>query len=226
MRKVIVGRRAPLASLFAKRSPYWANGVSRTEILTPERAPAQEIQVNGDSMPSNLAHRIYHQVIQFLLIAIYLFVVFAVLAVHEEVVAAKNGIAYHFYGFAIINALILGKVMLVAEDLHFANWFKNSPLVYPILLKSVAFTILFLIFDIVEEVVVGLFKGKTIAESFPNIGGGGARGMFFMFIIISILLIPFFAFREIGQVIGERELHSLIFTRKRSQFAGATASER
>jgi len=32
-----------------------------------------------------------------------------VLAVHEEVVAAKNGIAFHFYGFAIINALILGK---------------------------------------------------------------------------------------------------------------------
>jgi len=42
-----------------------------------------------------------------------------------------------------------------------------------------------------------------------------------MLIIISILLIPFFAFREIGQVIGERELHSLIFTRKRSLFAGA-----
>jgi hypothetical protein len=60
-------------------------------------------------MPSNLAHRIYHQVIQFLLIAIYLFVVFGVLAVHEEVVTAKNGIAFHFYGFALINALIPGK---------------------------------------------------------------------------------------------------------------------
>jgi hypothetical protein len=148
------------------------------------------------------------------------------LAVHEEVVAAKNHLTYHFYGFAIINALILGKVMLVAEDLHFANWFKTSPLVYPILFKSVAFTILFLVFDIVEEVVVGLFKGKSFAESFPDIGGGSARGIFFMIIVISILLIPFFAFREIGQVIGERELHSLIFTRKRLQFAGGTASER
>jgi hypothetical protein len=83
-----------------------------------------------------------------------------------------------------------------------------------------------LVFDIVEEVVVGIFKGKTIVESFPHIGGGGPRGIFFMVVIISILLIPFFAFREIGQVIGERELHSLIFTRKRSQLAGATAGER
>ena len=94
--------------------------------LDTKSAPAQEIQVNGDSMLSNLAHRVYRQVIQFLLIAIYLFVVFAVLAIHEEVVAAKNGIAYHFYGFAAINAIILGKVMLVAEDLNFANrFFRN-----------------------------------------------------------------------------------------------------
>jgi hypothetical protein len=164
-------------------------------------------------------------VIQFLLIAFYLFVVFGVLALHEEVVAAKNGIAYHFYGFAVINAIILGKVMLVAEDLNFGNQlFKNNPLVYPIVFKSIVFTLLFFVFDIVEELLVGVFKGKTIAESFPNIGGGSPRGIFSMIVVITVLLIPFFAYREIGQVIGQRELRSLIFTRKRSQFAGATAS--
>ena len=100
-------------------------------------------------MPSNLAHRIYHQVIQFLLIAVYLSIVFGVLVLHEAVVAAKNGIEYHFYGFAVINAIILGKVMLVAEDLNLGDrffrdlFFRNSPLVYAIVFKSVAFTILF-----------------------------------------------------------------------------------
>ena len=176
-------------------------------------------------MTSNLAHRIYYQVTQFLLIAVYLFVVFLILALHESVVAAKNHLEYHFYGFAIINALVLGKVMLVAEDLHFANWFRNRPLIYPILFKSVAFTILFLVFDIAEELLVGVLKGKTIAENFPNIGGGSPIGILFMTVIIAILLIPFFAFREIGQVIGERELHSLIFTQARSQFAGPMPSQ-
>ena len=59
-------------------------------------------------------HRVYHQVIQFLLIAIYLFVVFGVLAVHEEVVAAKNHLAYHFYGFAIkaLSLCVRGRKML------------------------------------------------------------------------------------------------------------------
>ena len=183
-------------------------------------------------MPSNLAHRIYHQVIQFLLIAVYLSIVFGVLVLHEAVVAAKNGIEYHFYGFAVINAIILGKVMLVAEDLNLGDrffrdlFFRNSPLVYAIVFKSVAFTILFFVFDIVEEVLVGVLKGKTVAESFPNIGGGTPRGIFFMIVVITVLLSPFFAYREIGKLIGQRELHSLMFTRKRSQFAGATPSER
>jgi fumarate reductase subunit C len=159
-----------------------------------------------------LKKRLFDEVINFLAIVSYLFVMFGVFALHESVVSAKNHIDFHFYGFAIINALILGKVMLVAEDLHFANWFKDRPLIYPILCKAVAFSILFLVFDVVEEVIVGLFKGKTIGESIPSIGGGTLSGVFFVGIILAVALIPFFAFREVGRVIGERALHSLMFT--------------
>jgi hypothetical protein len=158
-----------------------------------------------------LKQRVLDEVIKFLAIAFYLWVMFGVFALHEAVVSEKDHINYHFYGFAIINALILGKVMLVAEDLHFANWFKDKPLMYPILCKAVAFSILFLVFDVVEEVLVGVFKGKTIG-SIPSVGGGSLSGVFFVGVILAIALIPFFAFREIGRAIGERELHALLFT--------------
>src|SRR5207237_9546746 len=123
----------------------------------------------------NLKHRLVDEVIKFLAIAFYLWVVFGVFALHESVVSAKDHINYHFYGFALVNALILGKVMLIAEDLHFADRFKDKPLIYPILCKAIAFSILFLVFDVVEEVVVGIFKGRTIGESIPSIGGGAAE---------------------------------------------------
>ena len=54
-------------------------------------------------------HAIYREVMSFLGIAVYLYLLLGVLALHESVVSAKNGIEYHFYGFAIINALILGR---------------------------------------------------------------------------------------------------------------------
>ena len=107
---------------------------------------------------------IYHQFTSFLGSAVYLFLLFGILALHEAVVSAKNGIEYHFYGFAIINALVLGKVILVADDFDFAEWFKERVPIYSILAKAAAFTILLLIFDIVEEVVVGRGSARRAAE--------------------------------------------------------------
>ena len=77
-----------------------------------------------------LKQRILDEVVKFLGIAFYLWVMFGVFALHESVVSAKDHINYHFYGFALVNALVLGKVMLVAEDLHFADRFKDRPLIY------------------------------------------------------------------------------------------------
>jgi hypothetical protein len=160
----------------------------------------------------DLKQRILDEARKFLTICLYLWVMFGIFALHESVVSAKDHINYHFYGFALVNALVLGKVMLIAEDLHFADWFKDRPLIYPILCKAVAFSMLFLGFDVVEEVFVGVFRGKTIDQSIPSIGGGSLSGVIFVGIILSVALIPCFAFREMSRVIGERELHSLIFT--------------
>jgi hypothetical protein len=45
------------------------------------------------------------------------------------------------HGVALFNALALGKVMLVAREFHFADTFKEKPLIYPTLFKSAAFAI-------------------------------------------------------------------------------------
>ena len=155
---------------------------------------------------------IYHQVTSCLAIVVYLFLMLGILALHEAVVSAKHGIEYRFYGFAILNALILGKVILVADDLHFAEWFRERAPIYSILVKSVAFTLLLLIFVIIEEEVVGMFKGKTFGESFPHVGDVSPRSFLYMIIIFIIGLLPYFSYKEIGRVFGERELRSLFLT--------------
>ena len=63
---------------------------------------------------------------------------------------------------------------------------------------------------IVEEIVVGLFHGMGIAESFPKVGGGGLVGVLTVGAILCIALVPFFAFREIARAIGEAEFRALM----------------
>ena len=159
-----------------------------------------------------LKERGLHEAKRFVAMFIYLFILFGLLEVHKSVVLAQNEIDYMAHGVALINALVLAKVMLVAEDLKIGRRFENKPLAIPVLYKSIVFAVVFIGFHIVEHVLIGLFHGKALWESVPGIGGG-LTGMLSVALIATFALIPYFAFGEVGRVIGEAKLRSLLFTR-------------
>ncbi|MGE3528127.1 MAG: DUF4339 domain-containing protein [Methyloceanibacter sp.] len=158
----------------------------------------------------SLKLRLLEELRKFLVIVAYLWVVFLVFFVHEWLVLAGNNIGFRFYGLATLNALVLGKIMLIAENLRFTKRFDDRPLIVPIAFKSGVFAVLLLAAYIVEEIVVGLFHGKTVAESFPVIGGGGPVALLSVAAIMAVALAPFFAFREIARVVGEAEFRMLM----------------
>ena len=102
---------------------------------------------------------------EYLIISLYLFVVFGLFALHKSVILAEHHIDFALHGFALINALALGKVILIAQDLHLADHFRDAPLIYPTLLKSFVFTIVLACFKIVEDSALGMFHGKSFQES-------------------------------------------------------------
>jgi hypothetical protein len=158
----------------------------------------------------HVKERLVHEVRQFLFMFMYLFVLFGLFTIHEAVVLAQHHITYAYCGFALVNALVLAKVMLVAEDLHLGRRFDNSPLIYPVLIKSVLFAVVFICFRVVEDMLVGWWEGKARAASVPSFGGGGIVGILSVGIILSFALIPFFAFVQISRVLGPGVLHALI----------------
>ena len=144
---------------------------------------------------------------------IYLWVLFALFSVHKSMILGEEHINYQAQTFALINALVMAKAMLIGEDLHVGSWLKDKPVLYLSLYKSLVFSVFLIAFHILEEVAIGVFKGRTISQSFPSIGGGGLQGLLSMGAIVFVALIPFFAFRELGRVIGQRELWSLLLKR-------------
>jgi hypothetical protein len=157
----------------------------------------------------SLKARLYEEVKRFLMIFAYLWLVFVVFHVHEWIVLADNHIGFKFYGIAAINALVLSKIMLIAEELGFAERFENRPLIVPIIYKSVLFSSLLVAAYILEEIIVGLFYGRGVSESLPALGGGGVVGTLGVAAILCAL-IPFFAFREIAHLVGEAEFRTLM----------------
>jgi hypothetical protein len=62
-----------------------------------------------------------------------------------------------------------------------------------------------------EEIALGFWRGGTLADSMPAIGGGGIRGLGSVILIMAVALIPYFAFREVGRVLGRERLQTLLF---------------
>jgi hypothetical protein len=167
----------------------------------------------GQSRTAKLKRGALEEGKQFLGIFIYLTVVFGMFVLHEWLVLTKEHINYRFYGIAFINALILAKIFLLAEHFHFAEQFKDKPLLIPILYKSAAFTALLMVAYIVEDSVMGLFHHESLRDAFPKVGNGSIEGWFFVTLIMTVALIPFFAYRELDRALGGSRLRDLIFGR-------------
>jgi len=155
---------------------------------------------------------------KFLIMTAYLWAFFAVLSLHKTVVLENSGLDYQEQSFAIINALIFAKVMLVADDLKLDSGLRNHPTIYYVLYASFVFAAVLICFHIAERAAVALLHGKPLSESLADLGGGKLRGVVSMGAIAFVALIPFFTFRGIGRVIGEDQLWQLVFAPGKRRF--------
>jgi hypothetical protein len=150
---------------------------------------------------------------RFAVMFLYLWMVFGVFVLNQAVVLGQTNSQFITQGFAVINAAVLGKVMLIAEDLKLGRRFEHLPLIYPVLYKSSAFAVVFIVFHVLEKVVVDLISGKSDAAGMPSIGGGSWFGIASVWAIMAVSLLPFFALREISRVMGKGELWNIMFKR-------------
>jgi len=158
-----------------------------------------------------LKQKAIHGMKEYLLMSFYLFVVFSLFVLYKSVILAEHHVDFALHGFALINALALAKVMLVAQELHLADQFRDAPLIYPTLLKSFVFSILLACFKIAEDAAVGVFEGKSFHESIADLGGGSWRGVLCITALLFVVLIPFFGFTELQRVFGEERLVGVFF---------------
>ena len=158
-----------------------------------------------------LKQKAVHEAREYFIISLYLFVVFALFALYKSVILAEHHIDFALHGFALINALALGKVILVAQDLHLADQLRDAPLIYPTVLKSFVFTIVLACFKIVEDAALGIFHGKSFQESIADLGGGTVQGILTLTALLFVVLIPFFGFTELRRVLGEDRLAGVFF---------------
>jgi len=148
------------------------------------------------------------------IIAIYLWVFLGSFTVYRRLIADETGIPYLNYGFALIEALIIAKVILIGKMFGFSRRYEDKPLIVPVLYKSLLFGAFVILFGVVEHVVEGWFHHEGVLGGLRRLTDLGAYELAARTLMLIVALVPFFAFGEIGRVLGERKLAAMFFSKR------------
>ncbi|MCG6860751.1 MAG: hypothetical protein LJE70_05665 [Chromatiaceae bacterium] len=152
-----------------------------------------------------------HELIEYGVNVVYLALVLAAFTVHQRLVLAAHDITYTNYWFALIEALILGKVVMIGGILRLGRGLEDKPLIYPTLYKTVVFTIFVAVFEVIEYAIKGLVAGEGIAGGLAEFAEKGFHLILADNLVVLIALIPFFAVKELGRVFGREKIAALFF---------------
>jgi hypothetical protein len=155
--------------------------------------------------------RLRQEMVTYWITVLYLALYFGVFFSYRRLLLAQYQISYENYGVALIEALVLAKVIMIGDFLSLGRGLENKPLIYPTLFRSVVFTIWVAIFKLLEHTVKGLFRGEGWAGGFNYLVGRGEYEYFASCLVVFFTFIPFFAFKEMIRVTGKGKIRQLFF---------------
>ncbi len=158
-----------------------------------------------------LAQRLAHEIKQYAVVTVYLYVCLGAVQLYKDALLRSAGINTVAFGIAAIKALILGKFMMVGHALKLGQGASSGPLIRPILRKSLVFLVLLFCLNMVEEIAAGLIHHRSIGAVVEEITGGTLLQTVAVCFLFFLILLPYFAYREVGEALGEGRLWRLMF---------------
>ena len=152
-----------------------------------------------------------HELIEYGINVVYLTLVFAAFTVYRRILLTEHGVAYENYGFAVIEALVLGKVIMLGDMFRLGRGLEARPLIYPTLYKTFVFSALVAAFKVVEFGIKGLWQGVGFSGGLMLLSDKWSDELLANGLVLLVALIPFFAIKELGRVLGKDRLSSLFF---------------
>jgi hypothetical protein len=141
-------------------------------------------------------------------IFLYLAFFFCAVVTYSKILLHEYDISYFSYGTALINALVVAKVILIGEYARLGHKREAKPLFQVAIYKAFLFSLLVLVFHIIEDVIKLLVHREKIVGALHDIQ---IDTLLSRSLVVFCTFIPLFAFRELQRVLGEENFRSLFF---------------
>ncbi len=167
-----------------------------------------------DKHKVNWKNKIIHELTEYWINVCYLTLAFAAFTWYRRIILDAHDIAYANYGFAVIEALILSKVIMIGDVFRIGRGLENKPLILSTLYKTAIFTLFVGVFTFFEHLAIGLWKGTGIMGGVNEFLLKGSHELLANSLVVFVAFFPFFGVRELGRVFGQQRILALFFQKR------------
>jgi hypothetical protein len=149
---------------------------------------------------------------------IFFFVGFNLILWTKHLILEEHGIEFSGLFTATLAALLVGKAVLVTDNLPFMRRFDGSPMIQPILFKSAIYWVCVLVARLAEGLVHFLAAGGALAN-FPDYLVAQFSWSRFLSIQLwlMVLFLVYVTIHELNMLFGDGELYRLFFRWRSSE---------
>jgi hypothetical protein len=157
---------------------------------------------------------------------IFFFVGFNLILYTKRLILQEHGIEFSGFFTSLVAALLVGKAVLVTDNMRFMRRFDGAPMLQPILFKSAIYWLCVLIVRLAEELVHFVAAGGAITDFGDHFAGQFPLARFLPIQIwLMVLFLVYVTMHELNLLFGDGELYRLFF-RWRSSEAKLTRRQR
>lgn len=161
---------------------------------------------------SGIVVKIKHEVMEVIPPTIFFFIAIGLLILTKRLMLKQYGIEFTDFGAAIVGALIIAKVVLIADYFPFINKFPNKPLIYNVLWKTIIYVLAAFLVRLGEHFIPLVFKYNSFREAAAHLMDDVVWPQFWIiYIWLSVLLFVYCSLRELIRAIGKDQVVRLFF---------------
>lgn len=158
--------------------------------------------------------KIFEELKLFWILTIYLACFLCALTLYRRLILEQPLITYLHYGYNLVEAAILAKIILIGRMMGLGRRFLDKSLIIPILYETFVMCLFVVFFNLIEHFITGYFHGDEFKQIYQRVIDKGIYQALGTLPILFLVFLLFFAFLEIARVMGENRLYLLLFNRK------------
>ena len=161
---------------------------------------------------SNWGHKLKHLVQELIPVVGFFFVTFQLLALTEALMLKQYGISVSAFLTATVMALVVGKVVLIADHFPLVNRFPTKPLSYNVLWKTAIYFAALVAFRYAEHFFHFWRQTRNAAEANRRMIDKIVWPHFWCVQLwLLVLLLVYCMFRELVHALGRERIIRLFF---------------